>query len=297
VLAERQHPVEDIAEARADVARRPIWLCADDYGISASVNKAIRELVMRGRINATSVMVAAPSLHRSEAASLNMLNAGARRVAIGLHVTLTGPFAPMSPGFRPLRNGAFLPLEQMLVRGTLRLLNRRKLGIEIATQLKAFVTLFGRAPDFIDGHQHVHLFPQVRDAVLDVVREAAPRAWVRQCGRATALSGRFADRKALVLDWLSRSFRARAGKQGIATNPAFAGTYDFAAETVPDFAELFPGFLRKLPAHSVVMCHPGFVDAELTRLDPLTTQREREYAFLAGDAFPLLLRTHGIALA
>ncbi len=297
MLAERQHTVEDIAEARADVARRPIWLCADDYGISASVNKAIRELVMRGRINATSVMVAAPSLHRSEAASLNMLNAGARRVAIGLHVTLTGPFAPMSPGFRPLRNGAFLPLEQMLARGTLRLLNRRKLGIEIATQLKAFVTLFGRAPDFIDGHQHVHLFPQVRDALLEVVREAAPRAWVRQCGRAAGLPNRFADRKALVLDWLSRSFRARASKEGIATNPAFAGTYDFAAETVPDFAELFPGFLRKLPAHSVVMCHPGFVDAELTRLDPLTTQREREYAFLAGDAFPLLLRTHGIALA
>ena len=34
------------------------------------------------------------------------------------------------------------------------------------------------------------------------------------------------------------------------------------------------------------MCHPGFVDAELERLDPLTTQREREYAYLAGDAFP-----------
>jgi predicted glycoside hydrolase/deacetylase ChbG (UPF0249 family) len=120
---------------------------------------------------------------------------------------------------------------------------------------------------------------------------------VRQCGRAGALTGRFADRKALVLDWLSRSFRARAERQGIATNPAFAGTYDFAAATAPDFAELFPGFLRKLPAHSVVMCHPGFVDAELTRLDPLTTLREREYAFLASDAFPLLLRTHGIALA
>jgi len=125
VLAEKQRAVEDIAEARAEVSRRPIWLCADDYGISASVNKAIRELVMRGRINATSVMVAAPSLHRAEAASLNMLNAGARRVAIGLHVTLTAPFAPMSPGFRPLRNGAFLPLEKMLVRGTLRRADER----------------------------------------------------------------------------------------------------------------------------------------------------------------------------
>jgi predicted glycoside hydrolase/deacetylase ChbG (UPF0249 family) len=296
-LAEKQRIAEDIPGARAEPPHRPIWLCADDYGISASVNKAIRDLIMRGRINATSVMVAAPSFHRSEAASLNMLNAGARRVAIGLHVTLTAPFEPMSAGFRPVRSGAFLPLEQMLVRGVLRLLNRKRLGIEIATQLKAFVTLFGRAPDFIDGHQHVHLFPQVREALLEVVGEAAPKAWVRQCGRAVPLQSRFADRKALVLDLLSRSFRSRANRRGIATNPAFAGTYDFAAEAAPDFARLFPGFLAKLPAHSVVMCHPGFVDAELVRLDPLTTLREREYAFLAGDAFPGLLRAHGVALA
>ena len=43
-------------------AGRQIWLCADDYGISRSVNAAIRELILRGRINATSVMTAAPHL-------------------------------------------------------------------------------------------------------------------------------------------------------------------------------------------------------------------------------------------
>ena len=84
------------------MSERPIWLCADDYGISPAVNGAIRDLVLRGRINATSVMVAAPSFHRSDAVSLNLLNAGVSRVAIGLHVTLTAPFAPLSPGFAPV---------------------------------------------------------------------------------------------------------------------------------------------------------------------------------------------------
>ena len=37
------------------------------------------------------------------------LNAGEQRAAIGLHVTLTAPFKPMSQGFTPLRDGAFLP--------------------------------------------------------------------------------------------------------------------------------------------------------------------------------------------
>jgi predicted glycoside hydrolase/deacetylase ChbG (UPF0249 family) len=35
----------------------------------------------------------------------------------------------------------------------------------------------------------------------------------------------------------------------------------------------------------LVMCHPGFVDETLISLDPLTTQREREHAFLAGEDF------------
>ena len=79
------------------------------------------------------------------------------------------------------------------------------------------------------------------------------------------------------------------------TNPGFAGAYEF--DDAANFPALFPGFLDRLPDGSVVMCHPGFVDAELQRLDPLTTLREREYAFLAGDAFPAVLASHGVALA
>jgi predicted glycoside hydrolase/deacetylase ChbG (UPF0249 family) len=277
---------------------RPIWLCADDYGISPCVSKAIRDLVLQGRLNATSVMVAAPSFDRAEAGSLKTLNAGARRVAIGLHVTLTGKFKPMSADFRPTRRGTFVSLAEMMVRGQLGLLDRGRLGAEIATQLDAFVALFGQPPDFLDGHQHVHLFPQVREALLDVVKKAALRAWVRQCGRAATLPrAPIWDYKTRILDSLSGRFRKLAAERGIPTNPAFAGAYDFASDRNSDFARLFPDFLRDLPAQSVVMCHPGFVDAELERLDPLTTQREREFAYLAGDEFPAALRAHGVALA
>ena len=276
---------------------RPIWLCADDYGISPAVSKAIRTLVVQGRLNATSVMVAAPSFDRSEAGSLKMLNVGARRVAIGLHVTLTGLFKPMTTDFGPTRGGTFVSLAEMMVRGQLRLLDRKRLAAEITTQLKAFVAQFGQRPDFVDGHQHVHLFPQVREALLDVVKDIAPLAWVRQCGSVETRSPSIWDYKTRILDALSGKFRALAAERGITTNPAFAGAYDFASADEAEFARLFPRFLRELPPQSVVMCHPGFVDAELERLDPLTTQREREYAYLAGDAFPGVLRAHGVTLA
>ena len=118
---------------------------------------------------------------------------------------------------------------------------------------------------------------------------------MRQCGRAIPLTARFADRKGLLLDIFSYRFRRRAAALGVRTNPAFAGAYEFSDEA--DFAALFPRFLEDLPDGSVVMCHPGFVDAELRRLDPLTTLREKEYAFLASDTFPALLAARRLVLA
>jgi predicted glycoside hydrolase/deacetylase ChbG (UPF0249 family) len=275
--------------------RRRIWLCADDYGISPAVDVAIRDLVVRGRLNATSVLVLAPTFGSAEANALAALNAGGPRVAIGLHVALTAPFRPASANFAPLADGGFLPLTATLRDALLRRFRHDMLVDEIAGQLRLFVETFGRPPDFVDGHQHVQLFPQIGAALLAVVKERAPAAWVRQCGRVLPLRARLADGKGLLLDVLSYGFRRRASVLGVRTNPAFAGTYDFHADA--DFATRFPGFLAGLPDGSVVMCHPGFVDAELERLDPLTTLREQEHAYLAGAAFPSALAGAGIALA
>jgi hypothetical protein len=275
-------------------APRRIWLCADDYGISPGVNAAIRELILRGRLNATSVMTAAPYLEGDEADALAMRNSGKKRAALGLHVTLTAPFEPLSKDYAPLRNGSFLPHPEMLRTGMTRRLRPERLVIEVATQFRAFIDAFGQPPDFVDGHQHVHLFPQVRDAVLKVVAQAAPRAWVRQCGRAGGARG-LRDPKALMLDILSRGFRHKAKRLGIATNPAFAGAYNFNAKG--DFARIFPRFLAGMPDGGLIMCHPGHVDAELERLDSLTTQREREFAYFNSDKFTHALAEHGATLA
>ena len=92
----------------SDAARpRRIWLCADDYGIAPGVNDGIRELIAQRRLNATSVMVAAPHSTARGGRALAALNAGDKRARIGLHVTLTAPFTPLSDGFAPLRDGAF----------------------------------------------------------------------------------------------------------------------------------------------------------------------------------------------
>ena len=114
-------------------------------------------------------------------------------------------------------------------------------------------------------------------------------------GRAGTLAKRISDPKGLLLDYLSKRFRERAAALDVRTNTAFAGTYNF--NDGADFAALFPRFLDELPDGGLVMCHPGTVDAELRRLDPLTTLREKEYAYFSGEAFPKLLANQGITLA
>lgn len=274
---------------------RRVWLCADDYGIAPGVNAAIRDLIAGGRLNATSVMVVAPSFDREEADTLARLNVDQLRAAIGLHLTLTAPFRPLTSSYRPLRHDSFLTLPGNFGAAFLSRLHGPLLAAEIQAQLAAFQTAFGRAPDFVDGHQHVHLLPQVRDTVLAACATLAPAAWVRQCGRARGLPPKFNDPKGMIIDRLSQTFSGRAAALGIRTNSAFAGTYTFSPDA--DFAENFPSFLEGLPDGGLIMCHPGFVDDELRQLDPLTDLREREHAYLAGDALPQTLAAAGAALA
>jgi predicted glycoside hydrolase/deacetylase ChbG (UPF0249 family) len=273
---------------------RRFWLCADDYGMSPGVNRAIRELIARGRLNATSVMVVGSAIGRDEISSLQAAAAQSPRCAIGLHATLTAPFRPLTMHFQPVDGGQFLSFPKLLRAGLARRLDPEIVRAELMVQLAAFHELFGRPPDFVDGHQHAQLFPQVRDGFLAAVKEAAPGAWVRQGGRRLPLAKRLAAPKALVLDILSARFRKRAARAGIAFNPGFAGAYDFSK--APDFAALMGEFLACLPDGGLVMCHPGFVDDVLTGLDPLTGQREREYAFLAGEQFPQLLALNKVTL-
>ena len=273
-----------------DGAKR-IWVVADDYGIARGVNAAIRNLLAQGAINATSVMVVASGFDEREAAALAALHA-ASGIAVGLHLTLTAPFRPLVADYAPTRAGSFLPLGETFVAAAVGRLRADALEAEAAAQIAGFVVAFGHPPDYIDGHQHVHLFPRVADAALSAAKAGAPEAWIRQCGRA-ARSGPGA--KALVLDLLSARFRKRAAAAGLRTNPGFAGSYDFGTRT--DFAALFASFLQGLPDGGVIMCHPGLVDAELARNDTLTTPREREYDFFKSGAYRGLLAANNCALA
>src|SRR5258708_33004900 len=138
---------------------RRIWLCADDYGLSPGVNRAIRDLIERGRLNATSVMVVGPAAGRDEFSALKAAAASSPRCSIGLHVTLTAPFRPLTMHFRPLDGGMFLPFPKLLRAGLLGRLDPEIIRAELMEQLPAFNGLFGRTPAFSAAPPPPQLFP------------------------------------------------------------------------------------------------------------------------------------------
>jgi hypothetical protein len=269
-------------------------VCADDYAFTPAVSRSIRELLAARRISATSVMAASEFWPREAEA----LKAVAGDADIGLHVTLTDQ-TPLGrlPALAP--HGRFPPMGAVFKAGLLRRLPLAEIGEEIERQLDMFIRHYGRPPAHIDGHHHVQQLPGVRDIVVGLAARVAPgRTWVR-CGweRAALIRARgVASGKAHLIGMLGRGVARRAAAKGVPVNSGFSGAYDFSREQRSCEA-LFARFIRGAGDRALLMCHPGHSDDLLRARDTMTDARDREHAFLGGDAWPRLLAAEGLAIA
>lgn len=220
-----------------------LTLCADDYAWTPATSRVIATLLEAGRLNATGCMTLRPNW-RDDARRVRDLPAAAQ---IGLHLVLTEEVALVSgdtmPGIATLRRQAAAGR-----------LDRRSIAAEVEAQFDRFDQAMGRPPAFVDGHQHAHSLPTIREMVLEVTRRRAPGAWVRTCqDRPVAIVRRPFRGKAIGSAFHSRRMRAQAATHGLATNVGFAGHYDFRG----DWAALLPRFLLHAGEAHLVMCHPG----------------------------------------
>jgi predicted glycoside hydrolase/deacetylase ChbG (UPF0249 family) len=274
-------------------SKHHVVLCADDFGLTEGVSRGILDLARLGRLSAASVMAHRPWWQRlaPELAALE------GRLGIGLHLTLTlgQPLGTMRQ-FAP--NGAFPASGAVLRRALLRQLPLDEIRQEIDRQLDAFESAAGRPPDFVDGHQHVHVLPGIRGPLLAALAERGwiGRLWLRDPSDrlGAILRRRVATPKALVVAGLSQGFRRAARRAGFALNEGFSGFSPF--DPARDVAADFERFFQDLGRRPVVMCHPGHIDAELHGLDPVITTRTREYDYLASEDLPALLSKRAVSL-
>ncbi|WP_449254754.1 ChbG/HpnK family deacetylase [Bosea sp. (in: a-proteobacteria)] len=257
-------------------------LCADDFALTEGVSRSILELLGRGRLSATGAMTNRPHWRRLAPE----LGAFADAADLGLHFNLTCA-APLSAMPRLAPGGAF-PTLGTVARAVASAAARREIAAEFGRQLDAFEQAVGRPPDFVDGHQHVHVLPGVRRIVLDALARRYPAGslYVRDPADTVAAIRRrgVAVGKALVIAGLASGFRAAALRQQLRVNRGFAGVAPF--DPARDFAADLRRFLISPGPLHLVMCHPGFVDDELIRLDPVVAARPVEHRAIAAFVPP-----------
>lgn len=263
------------------VNNRLLTLCADDFGQSAAINQGILQLLQLDRLHAVSVMSQGPAW----AVGAPALNEFREGVDIGLHLNLTHRFGndiharPLSVWLLRAFSGG---IDQRAVRDTFR------------RQIDLFVQQLGRLPDYLDGHQHVHAFPGVREVLPELISEywqATNPPWVRAPDRLID-DGRVPF-KAWVLRRATRGFVERLEHTGLRYNTGFAGLY--ALTPSADFVQLMQEWLHSLPTNTLMMVHPGEQSDDTH--DPIRTARYIELEYLRGAAFGEQLRAAGVTLA
>ena len=266
---------------------KPIVICADDYGLSEGVSEAIEGLIEQRRLSATGAMTGLAGWRR-RAGGLRAL-VRAHPADIGLHFTLTGQ-RPLSPARGLARDGQLPEIGPLILRALAGALPRAAIRDELRAQLDAFEDGWGAPPDFLDGHQHAHALPGIRAIVIEELTARYShlppglRPWLRNCAEPAAWTRRrpIGRRKAMVIGALAAGVAGAALRAGFAVNDSFRGLYDFTPD--PPYREVFRAALAGPGERILVHCHPGRIDAELRRLDPLLEPRERELAYLQSEA-------------
>lgn len=271
-------------------------LCADDFGLSKSVNEGIITLVEKGRLNAVSCM--SMSEHFADAIHLiKVAKSAPHPVEFGLHITLT-EYEPLTK-IPTLAPEYILPsIGKLILKSYLGQLNLTEVSNEIRQQVTQFQETFGHAPHFIDGHQHAHILPGIRDIILKYGNEDC---WVRQCTAplSSVLKMRTALPRTLLISALSQKLARTLHTNAIPQHAQFFGINNF--DTTEDFAKLMDKWLyhiAKLDKKSLIMCHPGLETEpdEPTIHDPIRNRRPQEYKYLASDQFPMDMNKYGLSL-
>lgn len=256
---------------------KTILLCADDFGMNRQINAGILALAQQGRLSATSCMSRGEAF-RQDAAALARLP-----IEKGLHLNLT----------EALDGKEFcMPLSRLLRHCYTGTISRQVISAEIEFQLNAFEAALGSAPAYVDGHQHVHQFPIVRECLTEILlrRYHNRLPWLRStCRPAMAGIPLKLRLKAAIIDALgARALRHLASRNGFRMNAHLLGAYDFTGGEA-HYRQLLSAWLAEAGTNDLLMCHPA---SDINAADPIGPQRCAEFAVLSGPHLPALLAQH-----
>lgn len=288
---------------------RRLIINADDFGLTAGVNRAIAEAHQRGIVTSTTLMANASAF--PEAASLAKSLANGAPLSVGCHVVLLDG-EPLLPAGRiatllqsPAHNGSPRfrdSLSDFVVASLRHKLDPDQIEAEAAAQLDRIQSAGVQVSHF-DTHKHAHMFPAVLRPLLRAAQTHGIRAVRNPFGqvwplprasllRTSRLWKRFAQLS--VLRNFAGNFRREVEAHGLRTTD---GSLGVLVTGVLDM-RLFTAIAENMPEGTwEFVCHPGYNDADLDRVHTrLRRSREQELALLTSPEAKTLLRQRGIDL-
>ena len=239
---------------------------ADDCNLTAGVTRGILLAHDRGMVTSTTLMMNLPLADKTvrELKKRKLLGLG-----LHLNVTFGKPLSRPSQVSSLLKSGGIFrrPDDYQKKKPQLKDIIR-----EYETQIKLFEQRFGRKPEHLDTHHHLHDRPVFFQALASVAKK-----WKLPIRR-SKLFGELPARETSGLKTTDYLFGNLAA--------------DFLWELGP-----FGGVVETLPeGTSEIACHPGFYDAELARASSLRRTREIELKLFSNGKLRKKLTGLGIEL-
>jgi predicted glycoside hydrolase/deacetylase ChbG (UPF0249 family) len=253
-------------------------LCADDYAQSQGIDDAIIQLIQQKKLSAASCMTLSPRWHKS---AKRITPAIRKQAAIGLHLDFTH-FSPA------------VSHPKLIALSYLRLLNKQQVTQHIHRQLDLFEKALGTPPDYVDGHQHVHQLPQIRETLIEILskRYHGHLPWLR-IARPPLNEG--------LKGWIIRRLGAnalqqKAQKTGFDFSDCLLGVYEFRGDKT-SYKHRLINWLTDAKKHesdhaAILMCHPSTESADQ---DAIYGARLVEFDVLNNE-LDALLKTHQVEL-
>jgi predicted glycoside hydrolase/deacetylase ChbG (UPF0249 family) len=206
-------------------------------------------------------------------------------IDIGLHFNLTHAC--------DLQSWSARPLDTILRDALSGRLDQRALATTLHAQLDRFEAVIGKAPDFVDGHQHVHILKGIRAVLLHEIgrRYRGHEPYMRNVNPYLRRSPTLF--KTILLKTLNAGFADAVRRAGLQCTRRFGGIYSLSPEA--DFAALMQQWLAMARDGDLLMCHPGAAADDAS--DPIAATRPRELQHLGSADFAAQLRDADIQLS
>ena len=268
---------------------RQLIVNADDFGLTAGVNRAIAETHRNGIVSSATLMANGAAFEDAVQTARSIPS-----LSVGCHIVLLdgSPVAP--PGaldtLLAIRSAEperfFSSVSAFAARATLGGFDREQLVEEITAQIRK-VQAAGIHVTHLDTHKHTHIFPEILSSLLRAARICGVRVIRNPFVPINAISAKqFAGNRVLlkrygqvrILHTFVRQFRRQLARSGLRAPDGVVGVVETGALD----ARLLRQTLASLPEGTwELVTHPGHADSDLRAARTrLVESREQERELL-----------------